>query len=132
MKHVLCALCLLGAGCESCDFSFGPIPVELSVTPRGAKGTITLCDQEGKEVRCNTLSFPQSPEELPPNWLFPEPPPEGTVQTMVDWDGYVACRFPGLEIDVQAEGCEPLHVSVPKSKPRGREILRVDLELDCP
>lgn len=51
MRHLSLAALLFHAGCEGCDFSFGPIPVSVTVTLLDADGapltdrapTVELC-----------------------------------------------------------------------------------------
>lgn len=126
MRRLLWVLTLGHAGCESCDFSFGPIPFEIRVTPADAGATVIVCSEDGKELHCGT--FGPTPD-TGTSWN-PTPTPPGTFRSVVGWDGYVACRYPELEVDVTAPGCAPAHVFVPRQKPP-EGVLLVEVTLDC-
>ena len=132
MKRLFLVTMLGHAGCEGCDFSFGPIPLVVRVTPEDAEATVIVCDEEDEAVYCTTLGAPvdtglgvdtalavDTGESVP-----------GTLSSSVGWDGYISCRYPELEIDVTAPGCEPVHVSVPRQRPPEGAIT-VDVALDC-
>lgn len=133
-KLAACALaaCSLHAGCESCDFSLGLIPLEIHLDPPDTVAVVTVCDKEGQDNVCTTMHLPADPSDPPRlQSRTPDPPEPGTIYGESHWDGYAVCRYPGLEIDVEADGCAPKHVSVEKRAPKGREKLRVDIALDC-
>jgi hypothetical protein len=104
-------------GCADCE-RFGPIPLEIHLEPPVVRATVTVCEADDGVMFCKEL---------------PSPPTEkGTVYDAVSWDGRTnSCRFPALEIDVEAPGCAPEHVSVPEQEPVLPARLRVDIALDC-
>lgn len=126
MRRWFLAAMLGHAGCEGCDFSFGPIPLVIRVTPEDAEATVVICDEEDEEVYCTTLGANADTGGTVDTGVSVP----GTLESSVSWDGYVTCRYPELEIDVTAPGCAPVHLSVPRQRPPEGGIT-LDVALDC-
>src|SRR5690606_8917928 len=97
--------------CEGCDFSFGPVPVRVELSP-AVSGEVTVCPEEQP---CRTVEAV-----------------DGVASTEVRWQGYMVCRHPELHVSVDAEGCAPADVIVERVvPPEDDPIARVPIALDC-
>jgi hypothetical protein len=129
MRRAVAALALFAlpaqTGCEGCDFSFGPVPVHVIVTP-DVRATVTLCPRTDP---CEVAVTESTDTGL---GGYCDYGPDGNVASFcVGWQGYVTCLYPQLEITVGAEGCETQHVSVPARRPRDDFGVEVEVALDC-
>lgn len=104
------------SACESCDFSFGPIPVTVSWTPEDRPATVEICGEEA----CFDVA-----SGADPSW------PPGQIQTHTGWDGYAVCRYPALVVTVEAEGCEPGVVEHERRRPGEGGPIELAVELAC-
>ncbi|MEQ1565450.1 MAG: hypothetical protein ABMA64_07425 [Myxococcota bacterium] len=114
-----------GSGCESCDFSFGPIPLTVGVSPYDVVATVTVCQGDDAEV-CQTLTTAEVTTAYGTAAIAP-----GTAEGWVSWDGYLTCRYPDLVITASAPGCEPDEVFVEGGDPGEGDPIAVELSLRC-
>lgn len=140
----LAALALHASGCESCDFSFGPVIVEVSTTPIDRAVTVTVCPED--EI-CRTITLPAADgdtdsdtdsdinESADPN---PDAPgPGGPAVFEVGWHGYGVCKLPEMTVRVEAEGCAPIERHFKRRRPDHSEDdrilsgLAVTVDLEC-
>lgn len=108
---------LANAGCESCDFSFGPIPIEVVVSPE-VPARVTVC---AEDQGCSTVDTGVD------TGMSGEP---GAAEFFVSWHGYTQCRQPALEILVVADGCAPRTVNVERMK-HDETSGHIEVALDC-
>jgi hypothetical protein len=108
---------LANAGCESCDFTFGPIEVTVVVTP-DVPARVTLCAEEQGCQTADTAADTGMSGEA------------GAAEFFVGWHGYTQCKQPALEILVVAEGCATRSVAVERK--RHVELVGpIEVGLDC-
>ena len=124
MRNLVVGVALAGAGCESCEFSFGPIPLVIDVLPDDVLAEVTVCEGEGA---CRTLDPATASSTSTP---YGATAPAGAWVTYVGWDEGLVCRYPELQITVTAPGCRPGVIEVPKSKP-DEDRIDVTILLDC-
>ena len=110
-------------GCESCDFSFEPIPVHVALTPREIHAKITLCTE--LDDACEARSIDGT---LAPGGITDE-----DLEFTVDWQGYAACRVPEMRVRVDAEGCASHTVLLERHRPADNDMPGVEIPvvLDC-
>ena len=111
------AALLANAGCESCDWSFGPIPILVTVSPE-VPARVTVC---AEDQSCETIDTGVD------TGMSGEP---GAAEFFIGWHGYTQCRQPALEILVVADGCTPKTCLVERQKHSDTSGL-IDVTLDC-
>jgi hypothetical protein len=124
-RYLLLCLFLSQAACESCDFSFGPIPVTVQATLQDSTGQpitdgrsvdVSLCTGEGEESSCEVgVILSGAPFE-----------------TFVSWDGYLSCRRPALNATLSALGCTTQTVSLEETRhSEVKDVTLLQVSLVC-
>lgn len=113
--HLLVMTLLFHAGCEGCDFSYGPIEVVVTVTPEDVPAEVTLCAHEV----CETHTTGEDTGVATNSALF-----------WVGWQGYAVCKVPDLVITVTAEGCAEETLTQDAGVP-SKTSTAFDVALDC-
>ena len=110
-------------GCESCGFSFGPIPVHVALTPREVHAKVTLCTELDDDCEARSIDG-----TLAPGGITDE-----DLEFAVDWQGYAACRVPEMRVLVEAEGCASHTVLLERHRADDNRMPGVEIAvaLDC-
>jgi hypothetical protein len=119
------------AGCESCDFSFGLIPVTVAVTGTDEVAQVTVCAEEQPCVVVTTLpAFPTDTTTTPIYTADGRALGPGDAYADVHWQGYTTCRVPAMTITVEAPGCAPATLHTDEARPDDADTDHV-IALDC-
>lgn len=134
----LSTLLFHGVGCESCEFSFGPVVLAVPVNPVNRPVTVTVC---AEEQICETVVLPAD-DGTPPDPDLPpmedEPQPGEPATFFLQWHGYGACKIPEMTVTVSAEGCETVEIHRDRRRPSRSEddrilaFVEVPVTLECP
>ncbi len=101
-------------GCEGCDFSFGAIPLTISlVEPLSIDAQFVMCREDDP---CVDLTIEAG---------------ETVVETWVGWQGYLVCRQPMVLVRFDTPDCDLDEVVIERSASEADPMLFVEFDPLC-
>ncbi|APR85385.1 Hypothetical protein A7982_10734 [Minicystis rosea] len=121
------------AGCESCEFTFGPGVAHIVVTPdvTAVNLRVQVCDQteETNATSCTDLPPCDDPNALQVCSISAPDVAAGSVLFAAElrYTGTFSCTAGPYVVKVSADNCDPVN----DVEPEGDQFTRVDVALHC-